>query len=310
MVNFYKTIDNKIQEQNELTPGCWISVISPTEDEVAYLINDLHIDSGFIRAALDDEESPRIELEDDQTLIIVDVPVAEHNKNASALSYSTMPMGIVITDHWVITICLRPHQVISEVTDGMVKNITTHLRTRFLLTLLLRVASRFLLYLKQIDKISSYTEQMLHKSMRNKELFQLLGLQKSLVFFSTSLKANEVTLEKIMRGRIIKLYEEDEDILEDVLIEVKQAIEMCNIYSSILTGTMDCFASIISNNLNIVMKVLTSLTIVMAIPTIITSLYGMNVPDLPLPSFWFPVFLSILSMGAAAFVLVKKGMFK
>lgn len=130
------------------------------------------------------------------------------------------------------------------------------------------------------------------------------------MFFSTSLKANEVTLEKIMRGRIIKLYEEDEDILEDVLIEVKQAIEMCNIYSSILTGTMDCFASIISNNLNIVMKVLTSLTIVMAIPTIITSLYGMNVPDLPLPSFWFPVFLSILSMGAAAFVLVKKGMFK
>ena len=309
MVHFYKTIDNKIQEQEVLTPGCWISVISPTEDEVSYLINDLNIDPGFIRAALDDEESPRIEVEEKQTLVIVDVPIAER-QDQSALSYSTMPMGIVITDQWVITICLRPHQVITEVTDGMVKNITTHLRTRFLLMLLLRIASRFLLYLKQIDKISSYTEQMLHKSMRNKELFQLLGLQKSLVFFSTSLKANEMTLEKIMRGRIIKLYEEDEDILEDVLIEVKQAIEMCNIYSSILTGTMDCFASIISNNLNIVMKVLTSLTIVMAIPTIVTSLYGMNVVDLPMPYFWVPVTLSILLMGMTTFILMKKGMFK
>lgn len=309
MVNFYKTVDNKIQEQDCLSAGCWVSVISPTEDEVSYLINDLHIDPGFIRAALDDEESSRIEIEDNQTLIIVDVPTAERQES-TALFYSTMPMGIIITDDWVITICLRPHQVISEITDGMVKNITTHLRTRFLFMLLLRIATRFLLYLKQIDKISSYTEQMLHKSMRNKELFQLLGLQKSLVFFSTSLKSNEITLEKIMRGRIIKLYEEDQDILEDVLIEVKQAIEMCNIYSSILTGTMDCFASIISNNLNIVMKVLTSLTIVMAIPTIVTSLYGMNVVDLPVPHFWFPVALSFAIMGGATFILVKKGMFK
>ena len=174
-----------------------------------------------------------------------------------------------------------------------------------------RIATRYLTYLKQIDKISSYTEQQLHKSMRNKELIQLLGLEKSLVYFSTSLKGNEVTLEKILRGRIIKLYEEDQDLLEDVLVEVKQAIEMCNIYTSILSGTMDAFASVISNNLNIVMKILASVTIVMSIPTIVSSFYGMNIGGgMPLDQFWwFPVALSIALAIGAAVILVKKDMF-
>ncbi|MEG0754247.1 MAG: magnesium transporter CorA family protein, partial [Angelakisella sp.] len=224
----------------------------------------------------------------------------------------TMPMGIILTPNYVITIALRSHQVITEIAEGKVKNISTHLRTRFLLALLLRIATRYLTYLKQIDKISSNTERQLHKSMRNKELIQLLGLEKSLVYFSTSLKGNEITLEKILRGRIIKLYDEDQDILEDVLIEVKQAIEMCNIYSSILSGMMDAFASIISNNLNIVMKVLTSLTIVMAIPTIVSSFYGMNIgTGMPFDQFWwFPVALSAVISLIVALILVKKGMFK
>ena len=149
--------------------------------------------------------------------------------------------------------------------------------------MLLRIAGKYLLYLKQIDKLSNYVEQQLHKSMKNKELIQLLGLEKSLVYFSTSLKSTETVLEKILRGRVIKLYEEDQELLEDVLIEVKQAIEMSNIYSNILSGTMDAFASVISNNLNIVMKVLTVITIVMSVPTMVFSFYGMNVLDLPLP---------------------------
>ena len=153
-------------------------------------------------------------------------------------------------------------------------------------------------------------EKQLHKSMRNKELFQLLELQKSLVYFSTSLKSNEVTLDKILRGRVLKLYEEDQDLLEDVLVEIKQAIEMCGIYSSILSGTMDAFASVISNNLNIVMKVLTSITIVMAIPTIIFSFYGMNVDGLPFASnIWFPIALSLAAVAITGFALYKKDMF-
>lgn len=308
MINYYKTIGTKVEEIRGIEDGCWISVIGPSEEEISFLVNELGIDPGFVRAALDEEESSRIETEDDQTLIIIDTPTAER-EGESTILYSTVPMGIIITQKWIITISIRPQQVISEIADGMVKNITTHLRTRFVLMLLLRIASKFLLYLKQIDKISSYTESQLHKSMKNKELIQLLGLEKSLVYFSTSLKGNEMTLEKIMRGRIIKLYEEDEDILQDVLIEIKQAIEMCSIYTDILAGTMDAFASVISNNLNIVMKILTSLTIVMAIPTIVSSFYGMNVAGMPLPHFWVPVSISVAAMGVVAFVLVKLGMF-
>ena len=179
----------------------------------------------------------------------------------------------------------------------------------FLLLALLRIAARFLIYLKQIDRISSNTEHRLHQSMRNKELIQLLGLEKSLVYFSTSLKANEITLEKILRGRIIKLYEEDEDLLEDVLIEVKQAIEMCNIYSGILSGMMDAFASVISNNLNIVMKVLAAVTIILTIPSIIFGLWGSNVP-VPFESspygFFAIIGIAALCTAVAVVVMVRK----
>ncbi len=309
MIHCYKTIDNRLQEIPTLEKGCWVSVIAPSEEEVTYLVEELCIDQDFVRAALDDEESSRIENEDGQILVIVDVPTSDRQDDSSA-QYSTMPMGIILAGDYVVTICLRSNQVITEMTDGGVKNLTPHLKTRFLFVLLLRIASRFLLYLKQIDKLSSYTEQQMHKSMRNKELFQLLGLEKSLIYFSTSLRSNEITLEKIMRGRTIKLYEEDEEILEDVLIEIKQAIEMCNIYSNILSGTMGAFGSIISNNLSIVMKTLTSLTIVMAIPTMVSGFYGMNVSGLPMPYFWFPAIVAGVLMLIIGFILFKKNLFR
>lgn len=310
MLDFYKTFEGRIVSIDKPETGCWISAVHPTEAEIAYLTQELRIERDFVYAALDEEESSRIESEEDQTLVIVDYPVAEqqHDENQTIL-YTTMPMGIIMTPRYVITVCLRENLLVNEMAEGRVKGLQTPLKTRFLLLTLLRIAARFLQYLKQIDRISSTTEQRLHQSMRNKELIQLLGLEKSLVFFSTSLKSNEITLEKILRGRIIKLYEEDEDLLEDVLIEIKQAIEMCNIYSNILSGTMDAFASVISNNLNIVMKVLTCITIVMAIPTMIFSFYGMNIVDMPLPYAWFPVALSLFLSGVVALVFFKKDMF-
>lgn len=309
MLNFYKTIDNRIVQIEAPESGCWISAINPTEAEVLYLTNELGVLADFVRAALDEEESSRIETDEGQTLVIVDYPSAEEYPDNKTILYTTLPMGIIITNDYVLTVCLHDNLVITDLVQGRIKGLQTSLKTRFLLSALLRIASRYLLYLKQIDKISSSTEQRLHQSMRNKELIQLLGLEKSLVYFSTSLKADEVTLEKILRGRIIKLYEEDEDLLEDVLIEIKQAIEMGNIYSNILSGTMDAFASVISNNLNIVMKVLTSLTIVMAIPNIIFGFYGMNV-DLPLAQFWwFPLLLACAASAVVAYILVKKNMF-
>ena len=310
MLNFYKTVDNRILRIDAPEPGCWISAISPTEAEVAYLVSDLGAEPDFVRAALDEEESSRIESEEDQTLVIVDYPSAEEQADENkTLLYTTLPMGIIMTRDYVITVCLNDNLTISDMAEGRIKGLQTSMKTRFLLMVLLRIAARFLIYLKQIDRISSSTEQRLHQSMRNKELIQLLGLEKSLVYFSTSLKSDEVTLEKILRGRIIKLYEEDEDLLEDVLIEVKQAIEMCNIYSGILSGTMDAFASVISNNLNIVMKVLTAITIVMAIPNIVFGFYGMNVSGLPHPVWWVPVVLSLLFCSIGAMILIKKDMF-
>ena len=203
---------------------------------------------------------------------------------------------------YVVTISLYENLNIDDMAQGRIKGVNTDLKTRFLLLLLLRISQRYLIYLRQIDRISSRTEQRLHKSMQNKELIQMLGLEKSLVYFSTSLKTDEITLNKIMRGKAIKLYDEDQDLLDDVLIEIHQAIEMCNIYSNILSGTMDAFASVISNNLNIVMKVLTVITIVMAIPNIIFSFYGMNVAGLPFPQWWFPTGLAIVSSKKICFI--------
>lgn len=310
MLNFYKTLNNRVTQIEEREDGCWVCAVDPTEQEVRYLTQTMELVPDFVRAALDEEESSRVESEDGQTLIIVDVPQAEKQEEDKTILYSTVPMAIITTGQNVVTVSLTQNAVISELSQGLVKNVHTQMKTRFLLNLLLRIATRFLQYLKQIDKISSTTENLLHKSMRNKELIQLLGLEKSLVYFSTSLKSNEVTLEKILRGRIIKLYEEDEDLLEDVIIEVKQAIEMCNIYSNILSGTMDAFASIISNNLNIVMKVLTSITIVMAIPNMVFSMYGMNVEGLPFPFFWMSMLVTVIAVVAVTVVLIKKGMFQ
>ena len=287
--------------------GCWVNLTYPSEDELNTVAATLAVEPSFLRAALDEEETSRIDVEDGQTLIIIDVPAVEKE---DAVVYSTLPLGIIVTEKHIITVCLKESAIIKDFQDGLVKNAETQKRTSFILYLLLRVAKRFLQYLKQIDKIYNYMERQLYKSQRNKELIQLLDLEKSLVYFNTSLKANEVTLEKILRGRIITLYEEDHDLLEDVLIEVRQAIEMANIYSSIISGMMDAFASVISNNLNVVMKVLTSITILLTIPNIVFGFYGMNVAGLPLDQFfWFPLVVAAVIIAGTAVILKKKDFF-
>lgn len=309
MINYYKTEGKSIAQIDAMEKGCWVCVQTPSPAEINFLVDSLGVDAGFVHSSLDEEETSRVEKEEDQTLIIVDVPVAEKQEEENTVIYYTVPIGFVVMSDCIITISLQEAPILAEVSAGLLKNVRTHYKTNFLLLVLLRIATRYIQYLKQIDKISYVTEKQLHQSMRNKELIQLLSLEKSLVYFSTALKSTETTLEKILRGRIIKLYEEDEELLEDVLIEIKQAIETCNIYSGILSGTMDAFASVISNNLNIVMKVLTAITIVMAIPNIVFSFYGMNVANLPFPSTWFPMALTLGLCGLCAFILYKKGFF-
>ena len=310
MIDFYYSEKGRVKPIDQFTSGCWVSVIDPTPAELDYLTDDLGLEEDFVKSALDEEETSRVEKEDDQTLVIVDIPLKTKDDDKATVVYETMPMGIITTDNALITVCIRENPLINELSSGYLKNTDTQLKTRFLLSILLRAAAQYLWYLKQIDKSSSDLQVNLKKSMKNSELIQLLGLQKSLVYFSTSLKANEITLEKILRGRVIKMYEEDEELLEDVIIEVKQAIEMSSIYSNILTSTMEAFGSVTSNNLNNVMKLLTSITVLMAIPTMIYSFYGMNVEGLPATaSIWFPTILSIIATAIVAVILAKFKMF-
>ena len=307
MLNIYKTIDGKMTKLDRVEDGCWVNLIYPSEDELNTVAATLSVEPAFLRAALDEEETSRIDTEDGQTLIIIDVPAVE---NDDEMVYSTLPLGIIVTEKHIITVCLKESSVIRNLQQGLVKSAETQKRTRFILLMLLQVAKRFLQYLKQIDKIYSHMERQLHKTQRNKELIQLLGLEKSLVYFNASLKANEVTLEKILRGRIITLYEDDHDLLEDVLIEIRQAIEMANIYSSIISAMMNTFASVISNNLNVIMKVLTSITILLTVPNIVFGFYGMNVANLPFDHFfWMPIVISVVLIGIIAIILKRKDLF-
>jgi len=310
MIEILKTSNGEVIRTDVIEDGVWVNLVNPTEDEINRISSEMNVEIDFLKAALDEEERARIENDNGQTLIIVDIPVVEMQDTKHVLYY-TIPLGIIILKHAIITVCLKEDTLLNDFINNRVKTFFTQYKTRFVLQILFKNATRYLQYLKHIDKTSSRIEKALHKSMRNKELIQMLELQKSLVYFSTALKANEVVLEKLTKCEYIKFYPEDTELLEDVIIENKQAIEMASIYSNILTGTMDAFASFISNNLNIVMKFLTSVTIVMAIPTMVSSFFGMNV-DLPLSgpyAFWLIFAFSLVLCTLAAVILYRKKMF-
>ncbi|HBL85343.1 MAG: magnesium transporter [Clostridiales bacterium GWF2_38_85] len=310
MLTIYKKVDDKMIVADEIEKGCWVNLCNPNEDEIKTIIEKLELDPDWVRAALDDEESARIESENGSYLIIVDMPIVE--AEGKSFLYTTIPLGIIIVDTAIVTVSLKSTPLFTDFADGKIKTFFPHKKTRFLLQLLYRNATRFLQYLKQIDKTSTHIQNDLTKSTKNKELFQLLALEKSLVYFSTSLTSNDMVLDKLKKYDFIKKYDEDIDLIEDVIIENKQAIEMCNIYRDILSGTMDAFASVISNNLNIVMKLLAAITIVMAIPTLIASIWGMNVP-MPFETSRYGFLIvagsSILISALVAYIMHKKKMF-
>lgn len=312
--------DGRVERVASPEPGCWVNVVAPSQEEREWLEGEVGVLPEFVRSALDDEETSRIDFDDEvnQIFVVVDYPTVEDQPSAGSLPqrYDTMPLTMVFMPKkaMFVTISIEENPVVGDLSSGRVRGVDTRYRTRFLLQMLLRISQLYLVYLRRIDRLSSETEARLHASVRNEELIQMLNLEKSLVYFSTSLKSDEIVLNKIMQGRIIPLYEADQDLLEDVLVEIGQAIEMCNIYSNTLSGTMDAFASVISNNLNIVMKVLAVITIVMAIPNIVFGFYGMNV-DLPfdgvpvLDSWGFPTLLAVACCLVATWAFNRKGMF-
>ena len=278
MIFNYKTVEGLLSEQLTTCPGSWVHIVKPTKEELEEVATATGVLPEFLQAALDEEETPRIEKEDDQTLILVDIPVVE--PEGTSFVYNTYPLGIIITENNIVTVCLEETTIIEDFYKGRIRGFDCSKKTRFVYQMLYKISSRFLQYLRQIDKAKTQVENALQKSLKNRELIQMLKLEKSLVFFSTSLKANEMVMEKMLKTNVLKRYPDDEELLEDVIIENKQAIEMCTIYRDILSGTMDAFASVISNNLNIVMKFLTSVTIILSIPTLFFSMWGMNV-DVP-----------------------------
>ncbi len=314
MIQIYKSeseLNSNLKMTDTIESGSWINIVAPSDEELILISKKTGVPLDFLKAALDDEETSRIDIEDDSLLVIVDIPFTEMEDNS--LTYDTYPLAIIHTEKQLITVCLKNSKILTDFANEKVKSFYTFKKSRFTLQILNRISTYYLLYLRQIDKKSLMIEKRLHKSMKNRELIQLHSLEKSLVYFSTSLKANEITLEKMLKLELMQKYEEDKDVLEDVIIENKQAIEMTEIYSNILASTMDFFASVISNNLNIVMKVLASVTILMAIPTIMSGIYGMNISPLPFAenphSFSIVMGMTFGICAVVAFVLYKKDMF-
>jgi magnesium transporter len=280
-----------------LERNCWIQVVAPTAMEIETLHREYHIHPDVISDILDLDERSRCDREEDYTLIITRVPVHDPGKD---VAHYTIPLGIILVRDLIITISLMETDLLKEIAENKVKNLNVSAPKTFVLRLMQRSTVLYLRYLKEINRRTAAVEDDLHRSIKNVELVRLLAMEKSLVFFTTSIRSNELLLEKLNKVVLTGLTEAQADLFEDVAIEYRQALEMANIYSNILSGMMDAFASVISNNLNVVMKRLTMISIILMIPTLFASIYGMNV-GLPLQkspwAFWAIV-------GASAVVSV------
>ncbi len=317
MLQILKTQEDKTLKEfsiNEFEHGSWFNLIKPTADEIKQVANALNIDADFLRDSLDSEERSRIELDDDKLLIITNIPMMEDEN-----SFDTLPLGVIMTPDNIVTVSLKENRIISFFNQDTTKLFDTADRTRFLFQILFRSTKFYLRYLEHINRHTDKIEVDLKRTMKNKALFQLLDVQKSLVYFTTALKDNGRVLEKLSRYKKISSFstfmnynEEIEDLMEDVIIENKQAVEMVEMHRNILESMMDAFASIISNNLNIVMKFLTSVTIILAIPTMVASFWGMNV-EVPMAgghyAFLGILLFSLVLAGIIAVILARKGLF-
>jgi magnesium transporter len=305
-VRAYRMAGGRVHASPRIERGGWVNLVNPDKDNLPLLAKHFKIPLDFLTASLDVDETARVEVEDDATLIIIKVPYFDEN-NIDVL-YFTIPIGIILKKGLVITVCPKPGSVLQDFVDNKVRNIGGG--HRFVLQLMLRASLLYLQHLKQLNNAANIVQKKLERESRNKQLIKLFNIEKSLVYFTTSLKSNAYMLDRVRRLRVIEMNDENENLLEDILTECKQAIEMANIYSDILSGMMDAFASVISNNLNIVMKLLTSITIIITIPVLVTSFYGMNVPlpmaDSPYAFLMIMGLSALLCVGVILYFLKKR----
>ena len=317
MFEIYKSQESGHLEKltlKTLEKGAWINIIDPTPYELKEVSAVTHVEPDFLRSALDEEERSHIDVEDESIMILTNVPVVYDEE-----SYDTLPLSIILTKNYIITVCLEETPVISSFNERTARLFHTYKKTQFLFEILYRSATFYLRYLRQINKISEEIEDQLRISMRNDDILRLMELRKGLTYFNAALRSNDAVFDKIMRLRnnrtlegVLDIYEEDEDLLEDVIIENKQAREMVEMYSQILSQMADIFSSIISNNQNMVMKFLAAITIIIAVPTVIASFFGMNVP-VPMEGnsygFLIVMIIALIASMVAAYIFYKNRMF-
>lgn len=313
MINIFRTDDRIIHEEEELSSGVWINMVNPTVTEGEEIAKKLDIDLQDLLAALDEEESSRVELEDGYTLILVDIPATEirHDKEA----YNTIPLGIILTQDIIITVCTEETPVLQAFINGRVKEFSTKKKLRFVYQILFRVSTLYQSHLRIIDKKRTEIEERIDYNTEDVDLIDLHALESTLVYFATSLRANGVVLDRLTRYKRLEQYPEDKDLLGDVIVENRQAIEMTTIYRDIINGTRELMSSVLDNRLNNVMKTLTSVTLIMGIPTLVSGLYGMNVNEKWMPlantpyGFGIICIMIIIICIAMLLILKKKKLF-
>lgn len=310
MLKIFKTnsVDKKIKKSKKITVDCWMELTTPTNDEIDKVVAKTLVDKDLITKMLDVEELPRIERSGNATLVVVDTPYLDEDHQ-----YITIPLGIIITDNnYVITVSPKRTPILNAFKQDKVKDFRTAKKTRFLIQILLNTAAAYLRVLKQVSRDIESKEEELKKSTKNKDLVDMLEIEKTLVYFMTSLKSNDVVLGKLSKGNVLPLYENDGELLEDAIIEYKQAMEMTTIYKDILLSIKDTYSTVVSNNLNIAMKFLAAATIVLSIPTMISSFLGMNIDlgKITTMEHAFPlvIIISLLTSLVVAFLLKKKDM--
>lgn len=316
MVKYFLTTTAAAPELCEdFKEHCWIDMVNPSDGECDLVANASGIPEDMIKAALDEEERARTEFDEGCSMFLVDCPIIEETDGGD--SYTTLPLAIIYNKKCIVTVCLKGNTVLKDFITGR-ERINTRTPVHFLLQFMLGNVKRFLYCLKQIDRKNHRIQSELGRTMRNSEIIQLLDLQNSLVYFSTSLNSNLRVHEKLYKVEGVATREELSDLYDDVIIEGKQAIETCNIYKNILSVTMDAYGSVISNNANDTMKKLTIITILLAVPTMIAGFWGMN---MPVPGqdgyafyqtgwFWLVSFAAVILTAVIGVFLIKSNPFR
>lgn len=307
MYSIYRTSHKKLEKLSEFMQGAWVKLMAPSLEECTSIAEEYSIDISDLRAALDDEESSRISMEDNYTLILVDIPSAEIRNNRN--TYTTIPLGIILHPDAIITVCAEDTSILKQFTDRRVRDFSTKKQMRFLYQILYNTSMLYQALLRSIDRKRTEIEERINEEdTEDSDLVDLHELESNLVYFATSLRANGVVIDRLTRYGRLKMYEEDQELLEDVVIENRQAIEMTGIYRDIINGTRELLSTVINNRLNNAMKYLAAITIVMSIPTIVSGLWGMNVfvPMAEIPHGFAIIVISTLIMCVAALVILHR----